>query len=150
MCNFQLFSVIAYGAERLLLLLLLLFLYMREKARERERRRKTSSICMFIWNAFFSNSHPFRVEMCDEIGVCVCVCLCTSALCMYVVIILRNPKCRQFSVDPNNKHFFFYFIYAIPWILLNDANCKNIITTIAAAVVAATTTVPTSPALLFG
>lgn len=54
MCNFQLFSVIAYGAERLLLLLLLLFL------------------CMHVFPVILT---PFVLKFDEEIVKCVCVCV---------------------------------------------------------------------------
>lgn len=87
---------------------------MREKKRERASERDSVfTVYVYIWNAFFSDSHPFRVEMCVKRLLRVCVCV----LCMYVVVIvIRNPKCRQYSVDPNNKHFFYFECHTMDFI----------------------------------
>lgn len=85
MCNFQLFSVIAYGAERLLLLLLLLFLYMREKKRRSECVCVCDSVFMCIFGTRFSVilTPSFRVEMCLDRLLRVCA-LC----CAYMLLLL--------------------------------------------------------------
>lgn len=85
MCNFQLFSVIAYGAERLLLLLLLLFLYMREKKRE----RASDSVFMCIFGTRFSVIlTPFVLNVCVKRLLRVCVhCAVPCRACMLLLLL---------------------------------------------------------------